>query len=125
MNLHTLEYLLRDREELILESAQENGINEESAIGVAKKVLGERSAEGLVGRQPYVFEKAILPLIENVTCVGWFDENDGENGAHFDCKSHIEEARLTDCYREESMLCESCEEEEGYRAAHKADYMRD
>lgn len=125
MNLNTLEYLLRDREEIIRESAHENGINEESAIGVAKKVIGERSADGLIGKQPYVFEKAILPLIENVSCVGWFDEYDGENGAHFDCQSHIEEARLTHCYREERMLCKNCEEEEDYRAEHKADYMRD
>jgi len=125
MNLDTLEYLLRDGEEIIRESARENGVNEESAIGVAKKVIGERSAVGLIGKQPYVFEKAILPLIENVSCIGWFDEYDGDNGSNFDCKAHIEEARLTHCYREDRMRCESCEEEEDYRAARKADYMRE
>ncbi|MBG1734747.1 hypothetical protein I4182_02540 [Klebsiella pneumoniae] len=125
MNLNTLNYLIKNAEEIIIESAEENGLNAENVLGVANQVVGEKSTQNLSGKQRFLFEKAILPLIENVPCIGWFDEFDGDDGSNFDCPNMIEERRLTHCYQEQNMLCESCEEEENYRAAKKSDYMRD
>lgn len=125
MNLHTLKHLINNAGEIIIESAEDNRLNPENVMGVAQQVVGEKSIDNLSEKQRFLFEKAILPLIENVPCQGWFDEFDGDNGSNFDCPNMVEEGRLTHCYQEQSMLCESCEEEENYRAARKADFMRD
>lgn len=125
MNINALRYLLKDREELIQESARDNKLNEDNVMGVAHKIAGEGNIDGLSEKQQYLFENAILPLIDEVPCTGWFDEFDGDEGSHFDCQNIIEEARLIECYREENMLCENCSEEESYRAAHKAAFMRE
>lgn len=125
MNLDALDYLIQNNEELIRESANDNKLNEDNVMGVAQQVAGQRNINGLSEKQRYLFDNAILPLIEAVPCQGWFDEYEGDDGAHFDCQSTIEEERLIHCYQEESMLCESCEEEETFRARHKADFMRD
>lgn len=125
MNLNTLKYLIQNADEIIRESANENNLNEDNVIGVAQKVVGEGNVDGLSDKQRYLFDNALLPLIENVPCQGWFDEYDGDDGAHFDCQSTIEEQRLIHCYQEENMLCESCEEEETFRATRKAKFMRD
>ncbi|HBY5568616.1 TPA: hypothetical protein MIY08_31285, partial [Klebsiella pneumoniae] len=85
MNLNTLKYLIKNAEEIIIESAEDNRLNAENVIGVANQVVGEKSTENLSVKQRFLFEKAILPLIENVPCQGWFDEFDGDNGSNFDC----------------------------------------
>ncbi|HCM5869851.1 TPA: hypothetical protein N3X36_005278, partial [Klebsiella pneumoniae] len=71
MNLNTLNYLIKNAEEIIIESAEENGLIAENVLGVANQVVGEKSTQNLSGKQRFLFEKAILPLIENVPCKGW------------------------------------------------------
>lgn len=125
MNLDVLNFLVRNREELIRDSANDHGLSEDNVWGVAQKVVGENSITGLSEKQRYLFDNALLPLIEDVPCQGWYDEFDGDEGSHFDCPSTIEEGRLIHCYQEESMLCESCEEEESFRASNKRRFMED
>ncbi len=125
MNLNALDFLVRNREELIRESANDNNLNEDNVWGVAQKVVGEKSIEALSEKQRYLFDNALRPLIENVSCQGWFDEFDGDEGSHFDCQNTVEERRLIECYQAESMLCESCEEEESFRASNKRKFMED
>ena len=125
MSIQVLRYLVQNKEELIRESANENKLNEDNVWVVAQKIVGQGNLDNLSEKQMYLYENALLPLRENVPCQGWFDEFDGENGTYFDCPSTIENERLLQCYELDSMLCESCEEEEGFRAARKAAFMRD
>ena len=45
MNLNTLNYLIKNAEEIIIESAEENGLIAENVLGVANQVVGEKSTQ--------------------------------------------------------------------------------
>ncbi|SPZ52600.1 Uncharacterised protein [Serratia quinivorans] len=121
MNIDALEYLLENSIELIEESAISAGVNVDSAEGVAKQVVGEKTIEDLTIKQLYVFDKAIRPLIEGLTCSGQWNEVVEEP----ECGRPIPDANLVAYYQDDETLCESCQSLSDGQKDFKANIFRD
>lgn len=103
-----LNHIVNNAIELIEELAQENSLNEEASIGVAKFLLADNeNFTKMSQKQLHHFEKVIKPLIENVLC-------DGVIGIHEDGSSScignefIDEETLLQAYETDDMRCQLC-----------------
>ncbi|WP_261459536.1 hypothetical protein [Serratia marcescens] len=105
MNLEALDYIVSNEVEIIEDAARSAGVNIGSAVGVSKKVAAEKTDERLSSAQKYVFDRAVRPLIENITCSGNWNQFDDD--PH--CGNPIPESQLYDYYANDETLCESCQ----------------
>ena len=104
----TLEYIVNNREELIIERAQEESVEEDSSIGVANFLLGNRdNFASMSQRQRHHYDKVIQPLISKVYCEGMIGfHEDGSSscvGTEF-----IEDEQLLAAYQLDDMRCQQC-----------------
>lgn len=103
-----LNYIVNNSPELIEELAEENSLNEEASIGVAKFLLGDDgNFDQMSQKQRHHFEKTIKPLIENVRCDGMIgDHEDGTSS----CIGNevIDEDSLLQAYECDDMRCQHC-----------------
>lgn len=121
MNIDALEYLLENSSELIEESANAAGVNASAADGVARQVVGQKTIDNLTSKQLYVFNEAIRPLIEGVTCSGQWNEVMEEP----ECGQPIPDENLVAYYQHDETLCESCQSLSDGQQHHKANHFRD
>lgn len=105
MNLNALREIIDNQENYLEEMANTLGQNFDAARATALIVL-DRGYEALVGRQVWVFDNVVRPLIENVKCHGYQGPFGEDN---FDCQSILDEEYLDDCYMNDSFLCERCQ----------------
>lgn len=106
---NVLEHILCSNEELITDTAKENGVNNSDAsIGVAQFLIGDpENFSKMSKNQKYHYDNAIKPLINNVPC-------DGMLGTHEDGSSscigndYIEEDNLLIAYQTDDMRCQQC-----------------
>ncbi|NHB93151.1 hypothetical protein [Photorhabdus cinerea] len=108
MNLEALRYLVEKKREIIESSAIEHELDEKTVYGIASFVL-ENGTDKLSSRQLYNFNKAILPLIENLCCTG---HSIGEE--HTTCNFLLPDSQLYEYYAYDETLCKSCQSEVDY-----------
>ncbi|ENA1760197.1 hypothetical protein ABF236_000839 [Yersinia ruckeri] len=101
MNFDTLDFLIKNRIELLEDAARDTSVNLDATVGIAKKVEAERTITNLSPAQLYVFERTVKPLINEVRCNGQCNEL--EENPH--CNSLISNEILTSYYESES--CQS------------------
>jgi len=104
MNFNALNEILENQEEALEGSANENGTDIDVAFGIARDAVAN-GYDSLSKSQKYHFDNCIRHLIENVTCDGYrgaFSEDDPH------CQNVLDDDDLTDCYRQDSFLCEDC-----------------
>lgn len=106
--MDVLLYILENSEELIIENAEEESMNADASMGVAKFLVGD--SENFVrmsDNQKYHYNKVIKPLISQVSC-------DGMIGIHEDGSSScignefIEQDQLLTAYQMDDMRCQQC-----------------
>ncbi len=83
------------------------GQNFDSARAAARIVL-DRGYEALAGRQIWVFDNVVRPLIQNVQCHGYQGAFGKDNHV---CPRILNDEELDDCYVNENFLCEQCQGE--------------
>ena len=103
-----LNYIVENQEELIIESAQEENIDANASVGVAKFLVGSSdNFAKMSDNQQYHYNQVIKPLISRVSC-------DGMIGVHEDGSSScigtdfIEDDQLLGAYQLDDMRCQQC-----------------
>ncbi|WP_442801465.1 hypothetical protein [Serratia rubidaea] len=114
MNLEALDYIVNNEPDLIRGSAVISKVNSNAAEGIAKKVVAEGGDEDLSPAQKHVFDRAVRPLIENITCAGNWNRYDDDP----QCGNPIPESQLYDYYANDETLCESCQSAGDYQSNH-------
>ncbi|HGM4637733.1 hypothetical protein ACSJL2_001995 [Serratia sarumanii] len=105
MNIDALDYIVNTEVEIIHSSARTANVDADAAEGIAKQVVGEKGTDRLTPKQIYIFENAIKPLIEGVTCSGQWNEVIEEPY----CGAPIPDENLVEYYQNGEILCESCQ----------------
>jgi hypothetical protein len=107
MNLDVLSHIVDNDPERIEDLAQEAKQDPKAAIGIAAKVLGEKTDSDLSEKQKFVFDRCIRPLIEAVPCDGVFgmDEEGHDTCPH---GGIIDDESLLLCYQEDEFMCQNC-----------------
>lgn len=121
MNLNALREIIENHEHLLVERAQSMGLEEQS-VRAAALIVDDRGYDALVGRQIWVFDNAVRPLIEDVSCDGYqglFGEDQNE------CPNILEDDDLVECYQNESLLCEACQGNANSDSAARDSFMRE
>lgn len=103
-----LDHIVENQEELIIESAKEENVDENASIGVAKFLLGNPdNFADMSDKQQYHYDKVIKPLVSQVYCDGMIGiYEDGSSsciGTEF-----IEDEQLLAAYQLEDMRCQQC-----------------
>jgi len=103
--IKVLEYIVDNNEEYIIESAEENGINNpDDSLGIAKFLLGDPANFSKMSvSQKYHYDNAIKPLIIDVLCEGMIDEEGSCIG-----NGIIDEDSLLGAYMMQDMRCQHC-----------------
>ncbi len=107
MNLEALNEILANQEDILEDSANDNGTDIEVAFGIARDAAAN-GYDSLSNNQKYHFDNCIRHLIEDVNCDGYRGAF-GEEDPH--CQNVLDDDDLADCYRQDSFLCEGCESE--------------
>jgi hypothetical protein len=105
MNLNALNEIVLNQENYLEQSAEELGLDF-GAVRAAALIVNDKGIDKLKGRQVWIFNNAVRPLIENVQCEGYrgpFGEDEN------DCQNMIDDAELDESYANESFYCESCQ----------------
>lgn len=108
MNLEVLNHIVTNAPEFIEGLAEENMLDGQASIGIAKILLGNNGdlAE-LSGKQNFHYEKCIMPLIENVQCEGVFGPETCTGTGYVDDES------LLGCYISGKFQCQLCQHDAG------------
>jgi len=106
--MNVLKYIVENQEELIIESAQEENVDENASVGVAKFLVGSSdNFARMSDNQQYHYNQVIKPLISRVYCDGMIGANeDGSSsciGTEF-----IEDEQLLGAYQLDDMRCQQC-----------------
>lgn len=104
MNLNALSEILTNQVEILEESANDNGVDVETILGVARDAAAN-GYDQLTDKQKYRFDQTIRHLIEDVECDGYqglYGEDDPI------CEAILDDDDLVECYQEDNFLCEDC-----------------
>jgi hypothetical protein len=107
MNLDVLSHIVENEPERIEDLAEETKQDATAGLGIAAKVLGEKTDANLSKNQKFVFDQCVRPLIEAVPCQGVMGMDDD---GHDTCVHGgiIDDESLLLCYQEDEFMCQNC-----------------
>lgn len=121
MNLNALKEICTNKTEILEESARDNNADENTVVGIAK-LAASKGYGRLTEKQKFHFDNCIMPLIENVQCIGYTHEcEDGK----IICNAILDDDDLVDHYRNNGKYCERCEAQASADAHSKNSFFRD
>lgn len=121
MNLDALKEINKNHEELLEESAKNNGSDPEVVKGIALKAAS-RGYDELSKNQKYHFDNSIRGLIENVQCEGYTHEFDETPS---NCEAILKDEELVECYQNDVFYCEQCQGQSAADAHTKEQFFKD
>lgn len=108
MNIEVLNHLIQNDVERIEQLATIGNVDAAASVGIAKLVLAKKGdVASLTAKQTYLFDTAVRPLIENVSCkgvIGYIE--DGSDT----CVSGgiIDDESLLISYLDDDFKCQHC-----------------
>lgn len=121
MDIRALKEIVENQENHLEERATDLGQKFDVARATALIVL-DKGYDALVGKQVWVFDNVVRPLIENVKCHGYQGPFGEDN---YECHSLLEDESLEDCYANENFLCDRCQGNADSDAHSKQRFMED
>ena len=121
MNLEALKAILKNREEILEESALNNGVNSSVIVGIAKFAT-VNGYEKLSSPQKYHFDNCIRHLIENVQCYGYTHECEEK---HQECHNTLDDDLVEHYSSIDGKYCMRCEAQASADAYTKESFFRD
>lgn len=112
MNIDALDYIVNNEVEIIEDSAKSAGVKAGSAVGVSKQVVAEKTDKNLSDDQRFVFERAVRPLIEGLTC----NRKMHDDNETILCGARLPDSQLYDYYAHDETYCENCRSDLDYQA---------
>jgi len=116
MNLDALTEIVENQDNYLEGQANDLGLKVGS-VRAATLIVDDEGYDALKGKQVWVFDNAVRPLIEDVPCDGYrgpFGEDDIE------CNNLVDDDDLVESYQSDSFLCGYCQ-----GAKNNDDYDRD